>query len=87
MNKAKFTRATFVLARETSAQLDYISERMRVSRSELVRDVIAEPVALMAKWVKATPDAPTEEDAQAVFSTVQLDLEEFIGRKAAEIEQ
>lgn len=85
MNKAKFARATFVIAQATDQQLAYICERMKVSRSELVRDVLAEPVAMMAKWVQATPEAPTPEDAEAISAAIQLDLVEFVERRAGEI--
>jgi hypothetical protein len=60
---------------------------MKVSRSELVRDVLAEPVALMARWVQSVPDQPTEVDAERIGETVQLDMLEFITRKSAELKQ
>lgn len=85
MNKAKLARTTFVLDRETHEQLEYISRRMKVSRSELVRDVLAEPVAMMARWVKATPEAPTPEDAESLLGEIQLDIAEFVERKAGEL--
>lgn len=85
MNTDKLARATFVLDRATHDQLDYISRRMKVSRSELVRDVLAEPVAMMAKWVQATPEEPTPADAESIAAAMQLDLVEFVERKAVEI--
>lgn len=85
MNNAKLARATFVIDRETADQLSYISRRMKVSRSELVRDVLAEPVAMMSKWVQATPEVPTPEDADAITAAIQLDLVEFVERRAGEI--
>ena len=85
MNKAKLARTTFVLDRETHDQLDYISRRMNVSRSELVRDVLAEPVAMMARWVQATPDVPTPADAESLLGEIQLDIAEFVERKAGEL--
>lgn len=85
MNSEKLARATFVLDRATFEQLDYISRRMNVSRSELVRDTLAEPIALMAKWVQSVPDEPTPADVDAARHTVQLDLVELITRKSAEV--
>jgi hypothetical protein len=87
MNTAKLARTTFVLDRETHDQLAYISRRMGVSRSELVRDVLAEPVALMAKWALSLPDKPTPEDAARVGEVMQLDIVELIERKAEEVRQ
>lgn len=87
MNKQKLARTTFVLDRVTHDELDYISQRMKVSRSELVRDCLAEPVALMAKWVRSVPDVPTAAEADAIGEVVQLDMVEFINRKAAELRQ
>ena len=82
MNTAKLARATFVLDRETRDELAFISDRLGVSQSELVRDVLAEPVALMAKWVRAVPDAPTLDDATRLQHAAQGDLVDFIERRA-----
>lgn len=85
MNTQKLARATFVLDRVTADQLDFISRRMKVSRSELVRDTLAEPIALMAKWVQSVPDSPTADDVAAIGESVQLDMVDFINRKSAEL--
>ena len=82
MNTAKLARATFVLDRETRDELAFISDRLGVSQSELVRDVLAEPVAMMAKWVRAVPDAPTADDAMRLQDAAQGDLVDFIERRA-----
>jgi predicted transcriptional regulator len=83
MNTTLLARATFVLDRSTHDQLDYISRRMKVSRSELVRDVLAEPVALMAKWIESVPDQPTQASNESTLEVVQQDLVEFIERQQA----
>ncbi len=85
MNTSKLTRASFVLDRETHDQLNYLATRMGVSRSELVRDVLAEPISLMAKWMLSVPDDPTSVDAARVGGEVQLDMVDFIERKADEV--
>jgi hypothetical protein len=85
MNTDQLARSTFVLQRETHEQLKRISQRLGVSRSTLVRDVLAEPVALMAKWVESVPDNPTSADAQAAGDLMQGDLVDFIERHAADI--
>jgi hypothetical protein len=87
MNTSQLARATFVLDRSTFEQLGFISSRLNVSRSELVRDVLAEPVALMAKWVLSVPDDPTDDDKARIGEAVQLDMVEFIERKASELKE
>jgi hypothetical protein len=47
----------------------------------LVRDVLLEPVAMMAKWVDSLPpegESLTPEAVQAAGDAIQLDLVEFI---------
>lgn len=85
MNSQKLARTTFVLERETHDQLNYIAQRMGVSRSELVRDVIAEPVAMMAKWVRSVPDQPTAEDAANSSDLMQLDMLDFLKVRVPEV--
>lgn len=84
MNTDLLARATFVLNRETHEQLSYIAKRMRVSRSELVRDVLVEPVAMMAKWAASLPENPTPADAARVSAELQGDLIAFIEQHKGE---
>ena len=74
MNTDRLARATFVLERETHAQLGRIARKFGVSRSELVRDVLAEPVAMMAKWADSVPANPTAEEKAAFMSGMLADL-------------
>lgn len=90
MNTAKLARTTFVLDRETHDRLNYVARRMGVSRSTLVRDVLAEPVEMMEKWVRQVPEeqplsAVASEIAQKLGESMQMDLVEFIDRKSAEV--
>lgn len=87
MNTDKLVRTTFVLDRETSSRLDYIARRMGVSRSTLVRDTLAEPIALMERWMRSVPeDKPiTADTAEQLGETMQQDLVAFIERKSAEL--
>lgn len=85
MNTDQLARTTFVLQRETHDQLNRISKRLGVSRSNLVRDVLAEPVALMAKWVDSVPAEPTPQDVAAAQELLQGDLIEFIDRHTSEM--
>ena len=87
MNTEKLARTTFVIDRDTADQLAFISKRMNVSQSALVRDVLAEPVALMAKWVASVPDKPTKDDAEKLFDGMQGDLVDFIEAKAKLLER
>ena len=84
MNTANLARTTFVLDRATADQLGYLSRRMGVSRSALVREVLAEPIATMAKLVEAVPDQPTPDDirqlALAGLDAVHAVIDEPMGR-------
>lgn len=62
MNEESLARATFVLHRETAEDLAYMSERMGVSRSELVRELLTESVAKMADILRGVPADPKESD-------------------------
>lgn len=62
MNSETLARATFVLDRRTAEQLAYLSDRLGVSRSELVRSVLAEPVDQMVGLMGRVPENPSESD-------------------------
>lgn len=62
MNSETLARATFVLDRKTAEQLAYLSDRLGVSRSELVRSVLAEPVDQMVGLMGRVPENPSESD-------------------------
>jgi hypothetical protein len=85
MNTAKLARSTFVLDRETHSQLRRISVRMGVSRSELVRDVLTEPVAMMAKWVDALPDDSSPADGDLLRDVMQGDMIEFLNENVPDL--
>jgi hypothetical protein len=55
-------RCTFVLDRSTADRLAYVASRMGQSRSQLVRDVLRDPVELMHKMMSGLPEEPTETD-------------------------
>lgn len=85
MNTDALARTTFVLDRPTSERLSYIAKRMGVSRSSLVRDVLQEPIELMAKWVQCVPEDGSQPDAESLFATMQTDLVEFIDTRQREL--
>jgi hypothetical protein len=82
MNSEELARTTFVLHRDTHEQLNAISRHLGVSRSSLVRDVLTEPVAMMAKWMGSVPAEPTPEDIGRAVDAMQGDLVGFMDRAA-----
>jgi len=62
MNTDNLARCTFVLDRATAHHLSYLSRRFQRSRSEIVRDLLREPIQTMAEFVERVPDDPTAED-------------------------
>lgn len=85
MNTSKLARTTFVLDRETADQLGYVAKRMGVSRSSLVRETLAEPVAMMAHWVRSVPAEVGPEDLARLGKMMGSDLDAFIDRKMADV--
>ena len=86
MNTDLLQRATFVLDRPTAERLTVISQRMGVSRSELVRDVLLEPIELMHRWVTSLPDKPTSEQVRELMGQVESDVEGWLDSKAAQFD-
>lgn len=86
MNTDLLQRATFVLDRPTAERLHAIAHRLGVSRSELVRDVLAEPIALMHRWLDMLPEGATPDQARAVMHQVGQDVEAFIDSKSAQLD-
>ena len=86
MNTDLLQRATFVLDRATAERLTVISQRMGVSRSELVRDVLLEPIELMHRWVTALPDKPTPEQVRELMGQVESDVEGWLDSKSAQFD-
>lgn len=73
MNNETLARVTFVLDRHTSEDLAYLSERLGQSRSSLVREVLAAPVAGMAEMLRSVPDNPSPADVrQLALSGLEL---------------
>lgn len=86
MNTDLLHRATFVLDRPTAERLSTIARRLGVSRSQLVRDVLLEPIELMHRWVTSLPDQPTEDQVQRLASQIDSDIEGWLDSKAAQID-
>jgi hypothetical protein len=62
MNEKLLARTTFVLLRETADDLAFLSQSFGVSRSELVRGLLTEPVERMAELVRGVPAEPSPAD-------------------------
>lgn len=86
MNTDLLLRATFVLDRVTAERLTAVSDRLGVSRSALVRDMLGEPVALMHGWVTSLPLEVTPADAQALLGRIESDVEGWLDSKAAQMD-
>lgn len=86
MNTDLLQRATFVLDRPTAERLSAISRRLGVSRSELVRDVLSEPIELMHRWLDMLPDGATPDQAKATLAQVAADVETFLDSKSAQLD-
>lgn len=62
MNTDNLARCTFVLDRTTAHHLAYLSRRFQRSRSDIVRELLKEPIEVMAEFVQRVPDDPTPDD-------------------------
>ena len=85
MNETLLQRATVVLDRVTAERLTAISDRMGVSRSALVRDVLAEPIELMHRWIAQLPEQPTHAEVEALQARIGDDVESFLDSKASQL--
>lgn len=87
MNAETLARATFVLHRETAQDLAYLSERLGVSRSELVREFLSEPIAKMTALVRAVPLEPSPADLrQLALSGLDL-IDDLAGGTLAQLRE
>ena len=72
MNTDRFARATFVLDRSTVEGIAYLSRRLRRSRSDLVRDVLADPVEGMVKLLERHPEGSEADPRQLALEGLEL---------------
>ena len=72
MNTDRFARATFVLDRSTVDGIAYLSRRLRRSRSDLVRDVLADPVEGMVKLLERHPEGSEADPRQLALDGLEM---------------
>ena len=61
MNKTKWSRVTVVLDKKTGDEIRYISEVTETPVSEIVRDVLSDPVAHLAGVLRQLQSDPSPE--------------------------
>ena len=72
MNAGRYSRVTLVLNRSTDEGLTYLSRRLRVSKSELVREVLDEPVRAMQGLLERHPEGEGIDPRQLALDGLQL---------------
>ena len=72
MNRDRYARVTLVLDRRTDEGLGYLSRRLRRSKSELVRDVLEEPVKGMVGMLLRFPDGEEIDPRQLAIAGLEL---------------
>lgn len=72
MNTDRLARATFVLDRSTVEGLAYLSRRLQRSRSELVREVLADPVDGMVTLLRRHPEGSDVDPRQLALDGLSL---------------
>lgn len=77
MNTDRLSRCTFVLDRETADTLTYISNRLGRSRSWIVRDVLRDPVRVMAYMCDAADPISSPGDIQRVMTLALQVVDDF----------
>lgn len=87
MNAEMLARATFVLNRETAEDLAYLSDRFGVSRSELVRGLLAEPVGRMAEVVRGVPADPSPQDLRQLALAGLDMIDDLAGGSLAQLRE
>lgn len=77
MNTDNLARCTFVLDRTTAHHLAYLSRRFQRSRSDIVRELLKDPIETMAELVQRVPDDPSPEDLRQLVLHGLETVEQF----------
>ena len=72
MNADRYARVTLVLHRTTADGLSVLSDRFRVSKSELVRDVLDEPVRAMVDLLSRYPEGTEADPRQMAMEGLEM---------------
>lgn len=72
MNTSRYARVTLVLDRHTDEGLAYLSRRLDRSKSELVRDVLEEPVRGMVGVLQRFPDGAELDPRQLALAGLEM---------------
>ena len=72
MNTTRYARVTLVLDRHTDEGLAYLSRRFGRSKSELVREVLEEPVQAMLGLLDRHPEGAEIDPRQLALDGLQL---------------
>ncbi len=70
MDRKKWSRVSVVLDKKTGDEIRYVSAVTGTPVSEVVRDMIADPVAHLAGTLRALQADPSPENLQRVQSTI-----------------
>ena len=62
-------RATFSLPEKVYADLDYLSKRMKISRSALLSQLTSGPLSDLRSMVESVPENPTQGDVRRFRGT------------------
>lgn len=77
MNTDLFARATFVLDRSTVEGIAYLARRLRRSRSDLVREVLHDPVDGLVRLLERHPEGSELDPRQLALDGLEM-IEEVI---------
>lgn len=86
MNTDLFARATFVLDRSTVEGIAYLSRRLRRSRSDLVREVLHDPVDGLVRLLERHPEGSELDPRQLALDGLEM-IEEVIGEPYTMLER
>ncbi len=79
MNKEKYARVCVVLDLETDRALRHISAVTHHGISEIVRELIAEPVGVLSRTLAAAESAKTPADRDLVLDQIDMFVEGAYG--------
>lgn len=82
---AKLSRVSFTLPPSLVSDLSFVSERVGVSRSAIVADVLGQPLADLRKLLEAVPPSPTQADVLRLRGESEALIEERLAQLRANL--